>query len=313
MGRLRIVATECVPAAAHTAFSDLGAIVLDDASDPTILTDADVLIVRTRLVDGALLDGMSRLRAIARTGVGLDSIDLDEATKRKVPVLYAPEAGVAPIAEGTLALIFATAKRLRELSAMVEGGRWGERYQCDVRDLAGATLGIVGLGRIGCEVARLASAIGMVVIGYDPRLDSPSGSDVRRVDLDELVREADIVSLHCALNDSSRGMIDRKLLGRAKPGAILINAARGGLIASDDVLVEALDRGWLSAVGLDVFASEPPEVGSRLLGDERVICTPHAIGLTRAWNDRVFGSLAEDVRRVLNGGRPQFVANPEIL
>jgi D-3-phosphoglycerate dehydrogenase / 2-oxoglutarate reductase len=314
---LKIVATESVPREADLAFADLGPIMLDDGLDPTILPSAEILVVRTRVVDRALLERTESLRVIARTGAGLDSIDLREASRRKVPVVYAPDAGTVPMAEGTLALIFATSKRLLELGAIVTEGRWQDRYRCDTRDLAGATLGIVGFGRIGSEVARLAQALGMLVIANDLRKPK-SGSNgspnpVRWVSLEELFREADIVTLHCGLDERSRGMIDRDLLASAKPGAILINIARGGLIADDSVLLEALDRGWLSAVGLDVFASEPPSLDSGLLRDRRVVSTPHSIGLTRAWNERVFTSLAEDVGRVLEGGHPQFIANPEAL
>jgi D-3-phosphoglycerate dehydrogenase len=314
---LEIVATEVVPRSAEAAFADLGKISVDDGRDGGLLQRADVLIVRTTPVDRAFLDRTSHLRVIARTGVGLDSIDLDEATRRKLPVLYAPDTAALPIAEGTLALIFAVSKRLREFGSVLDEGRWEDRYRCDVLDLAGSTLGIVGLGRIGSEVARLALAIGMDVIAYDPHkptlgVNGQSGS-VGRATLEQLFRDSDVVTLHCGLNETSRGMITRELLAGARPGAILINASRGGLIADDRILTEALDKGWLSGVGLDVFATEPPEPHSKLLHDPRVISTPHAIGLTRAWNERVFSSLAGDVRRVLNGVRPRFIANPEIL
>jgi D-3-phosphoglycerate dehydrogenase len=314
---LQIVATELVPPAAELAFADLGPIELDDGTAPELLRHADVLIVRTRVVDRQLLDAAVNLRVIARTGTGLDKIDLREANRKRVPVIYAPDAGTVPIAEGTLALIFATTKRLLELGAIVADGTWQRRYRCDVRDLAGATLGVVGLGRIGSAVARLCYAIGMRVIAHDPRQDDPAPDEqvgfVTRVTLERLAREADIITLHCGLNETSRGLINRDLLSRVKPGAILINASRGGLIAGDDVLLEALEQGWLSAVGLDVFSTEPPDPNSPLLRDVRVVTTPHAIGLTRAWNERVFTSLAADVRSVLDGGKPRFIANPEIL
>lgn len=314
---VRIVATESVPPAADGAFQRLGTIVVDDGSDPQLLGQAEVLIVRTTSVDRALLEQARCLRVIARTGAGLDRIDLGEATSRRVPVVYAPDAGTLPIAEGTLALIFATTKRLFELRALVTEGRWQDRYDCDVRDLAGMTLGILGLGRIGSEVARLALALGMNVIAHDPWLAgaSPNGAlrSLRSVTLDELVQSADVLTLHCALNDSSRGIINRDLLSRVKRGAILINASRGGLIADDAALLEALDQGWLSAIGLDVFADEPPQPDSALLNDRRVVSTPHAVGLTRAWNERVFTALASDVRLVLEGARPQFIANPEAI
>lgn len=313
---LRIVATEAVPHAADLAFADLGSITLDDGERPDLLSSAEVLIVRTRRVDRSLLERMPYLRVIARTGVGLDGIDLEHATRRGVPVVYAPDAAAVPIAEGTMALIFATSKQMLELHAVVVEGRWQDRYNQDIRDLAGATLGVVGLGRIGSEVARMAAALGMDVIGFDPwagDLDQDGIAFIERVNLDDLFRRSDIVTLHCALNDSSQGMINRGLLAKAKPGSILINASRGGLIAGDDVLLEALERGWLSAIGLDVFAQEPPDPESPLLRDRRVVTSPHAIGLTRAWNERVFNSLASDVRLLLDGSQAQFVANPEAL
>jgi D-3-phosphoglycerate dehydrogenase / 2-oxoglutarate reductase len=314
--QLQIVATETVPPAAGAAFADLGAITLDDSDDPAALSSAELLIVRTRRIDCALLDRARKVRVIARTGAGLDGIDLDEASKRGVPVVYAPDAGTLPIAEGTLALIFATSKRLLELHAVVTEGRWSQRYSQDVRDLADATLGIVGLGRIGTEVARLARALGMRVIGFDPLQSDPQHgklAHVGRVSLEQLFQQADIISLHCGLNESSRRMINRELLAAAKPGSILINASRGDLIDGDEILLEALERGWLSAIGLDVFSDEPPDPTSPLLQDRRVISSPHAIGLTGAWNERVFTSLAHDVRRLLAGRRPRFIANPEVL
>lgn len=313
---LHIVATDSVPRVADEAFAELGRIALDDGRTPELLRSAQVLIVRTRPIDGVILEQAPLLRVIARTGVGLDGIDLDEATRRRVPVIYTPDAGTLPIAEGTLALILATSKRLGELNAVVTEGPWQHRYQHDVRDLAGATLGVVGLGRIGTEVARLSHALGMRIIGYDPRpadQGDAASAFVNRVSLEELVSAADVITLHCGLNESSRGMIDRDLLARTKRGALLINASRGALVSDEDVLVEALDRGWLSGIGLDVFAHEPPDPASPLLHDRRVISTPHSIGLTRAWNERVFRSLAYDVRRWLDGEPPRFIANPELL
>lgn len=314
---LRIVATEAVPVIAERAFAGLGTIAVDTGHDSSVLNSAEVLIVRTRRVDAELLDQTPYLRVIARTGVGLDSIDITTASARYIPVLYAPDAGTLPIAEGTIALIFATTKRLLELQALVTDGRWHHRYECDIQDLAGSTLGVIGFGRIGSEVGRLGLALGMNVVAYDPWQPDHDGdsatASIRRVSLDQLIDTSDILSLHCALNESSRGMINRDLLSRVKPGAVLINASRGGLIESDEVLLEALNQGWLSTIGLDVFGEEPPAPNSALLADPRVVSTPHAVGLTRSWNERVFTSLASDVRRVLDGELPECIANPEIL
>jgi D-3-phosphoglycerate dehydrogenase len=312
---LRIVATEPIPPVAHELLDALGELVEADIADERALARAEVLIVRTATVDAAVLGRAPALRAIARTGVGLDKIDLGAASRHGVPVLFAPDASAGPIAEGTLALIFAASKRLRELGAILGDGRWSERYDVEPRDLAGATLGVVGLGRIGSEVARLARAIGMNVIACEPRLagEAPHPTGARLVDLAQLFREADVITLHCSLTDETRGLVGRELLASAKPGAVLVNASRGAIVDGDALLTEALDRGWLSSVGLDVFAVEPPPADALLVRDPRVVCTPHTIGLTRAWNERVFGSLAADVRLLLAGERPRNVANPEVF
>jgi len=312
---VRILAGSPLPPLARELLAELGEVVVASFEDRRALAQADVLVVRAERIDADALTRAPRLRAIARTGAGLDAIDVAAATSRGVPVIYAPEAGTGPVAEGTLALILAANKRLRELGALVATGRWDERYGYETRDIEGATLGIVGLGRIGSAVARLATAIGMRVIAHEPHLDGAGaeGSPARIVGLAQLFREADVISLHCSLTDETRGLIDRRLLSSTKPGAILVNASRGDLIADESLLCEALERGWLSAIALDVFASEPPAADHPLVADPRVICTPHAVGLTRAWNERVFGALAQDLRLLLAGERPLNVANPETL
>jgi phosphoglycerate dehydrogenase-like enzyme len=128
-----------------------------------------------------------------------------------------------------------------------------------------------------------------------------------------LLARADVISLHCALTDRTRGLVDRALLAHVKPGAVLVNAARDALVESEDVLAEALASGRLSAVALDVHPSEPPRVNHRLYADPRVVCTPHTVGLTRRWNEEVFSALAAGVTGVLAGGRPSNLLNPEAL
>ena len=177
-------------------------------------------------------------------------------------------------------------------------------------DLEGACAGVVGLGAIGRRVAALCRALGMVVIAHDP---AASSSPFELVSLEELVARADVITLHCALTGRTRGLIDRALLARAKPGAVLVNVARGSIVESEDVLADALASGRLSAVALDVHPSEPPRVGHRLYNDPRVICTPHTVGLTRRWNEEVFTALAAGVTAVLAGGRPPNLLNPEAL
>ena len=313
---LRIAATAEVSAVARQAFEELGPIELIQPADRQALASAQVLIVRGQAVDDQLLDHAPSLRVIARTGAGLDAIDLNAATRRGIPVVYAPGVGALPMAEGALALILAVRKRLKELGQLLVDARWQDRYRYEPGDLAGSVLGIVGLGRVGAEVARLGAGLGMTVIAHEsrpgPRYIDGRHQAVPNLSLAELFSRADIISLHCDLNESTRGMVDRELMSHAGPGAILVNASRGEVIDDDEVLLEALDAGTLAGVGLDVYAIEPPPPDHPVIQDPRVICTPHAIGLTPAWNDGVFRTLAADVRRVLDGNRPLHLANPEV-
>jgi phosphoglycerate dehydrogenase-like enzyme len=308
---VRIVATAEVPAVARLAFAPLGEIVVRASFVDEPMTE--VLIVRGTRLHGETLANLPELRAIARTGAGYDNIDVAAATRRGVPVVYAPGVGSQPVAEGTVALILAAAKRLRELGTVVEHGAWASRYEVAGLDIEGACLGLVGYGSIGRGVARLCRCLGMETIAYDPALDPLSEPHAELVALEELLERADVITLHCGLTDATRGLVDRRLLARVKPGAILVNVARGQIVESEDVLADGLASGQLSAVALDVFPSEPPRPGHPLYADPRVICTPHSVGLTARWNEQVFGSLARDVQSVLAGGLPANVLNPEAL
>jgi D-3-phosphoglycerate dehydrogenase / 2-oxoglutarate reductase len=306
---VRIVATAEVPPVAHEAFARLGEIEVAAAGDRHALARAEVLIVRGTRLDATLLARAGRLRAIARTGAGYDNVDVDAATRLGVPIVYAPGIGSRPVAEGTLALILAAAKRLRELGAVVHESGWAGRYGVVGLDIDGACLGVVGYGAIGREVARLCSALGMNVIAHDP--DAKRTAEM--VSLTELLARADVITIHCALNDRTRGLVDRKFLAGVKTGAIFVNAARGEIVADEDVLADALRSGRLSTIALDVFSTEPPDLRHRLYADPRVICTPHTVGLTQRWNEEVFRSLAHGVERVLAGQRPVNLLNPEAI
>jgi phosphoglycerate dehydrogenase-like enzyme len=309
---VRIVATAEVPAVARRAFAPLGEIVVrapELGHEPA----AELLIVRGTRLDAETLARLPGLRAIARTGAGYDNLDVAAATRRGVPIVYAPGVGSGPVAEGTVALVLAAAKRLRQLGAVVTDADWPARYAVPGLDLEGALLGVVGYGAIGRHVARLCRGLGMGVVAYDPAVDAFAEAQVEVVPLEELLERADVITLHCELTDATRGLIDRSLLERVKPGAILVNMARGQIVESEDVLADALASGRLSAVALDVFPTEPPDPGHRLYADRRVICTPHAVGLTSRWNDEVFHSLARDVQALLDGGLPANLLNPEAL
>jgi D-3-phosphoglycerate dehydrogenase / 2-oxoglutarate reductase len=304
MTSLRIVATAEVPPVARRAFAPLGEIVVHP-DDET----AEILIVRGTALDARILARMRDLRAIARTGAGYDNLDVDAATERGIPIVYAPEVGSQPVAEGTVALLLAAAKRLGELGGIVEGGRWSARYDTVPLDIEGACLGVIGLGSIGRRVARLCAGLGMEVIAYDPAIDPFAQPEVELVALEDLLERADAITLHCELTDRTRGLVDRRLLARVKPGAILVNVARGQIVESADTLADALATGQLSAVALDVYPDEPPDPSHRLYSDPRAICTPHSVGLSARWNERVFQSLARDVAAVLDGEEPPHLLN----
>jgi D-3-phosphoglycerate dehydrogenase / 2-oxoglutarate reductase len=306
---VRIVATAEVPAVARRAFAPLGDVVvrsLDVAGE----LDPEVLIVRGGTVDRRVLHGLRHLRVIARTGAGYDNLDVAAVTERGIPIVFAPGLGSRPVAEGTLALMLAAVKRLRQLGGLVRDGAWEARYEVPVLDLEGACLGIVGYGSIGRHVAQVCRALGMEVVAYDPAADPFAASEVEIVALEELLERADVITLHCELTESTRGLVGRHLLAQVKPGAVLVNVARGPIVESEDVLADALVSGRLSAVALDVFPTEPPDPRHRLYADPRVICTPHAV---ERWNEAVFESLARDVRRALAGDLPRHVLNPEAL
>ena len=306
---MRILATAEVPPVAHEAFARLGEIEVAAPRDAHALARAEVLIVRGTRLDATLLARADRLRAIARTGAGYDNVDVEAATTLGVPIVYAPGIGSRPVAEGALALILAAAKRLRELGAVVHERGWASRYGVVGLDIDGACLGVVGYGAIGREVARLCSGLGMDVIAHDP--DAPRAAEL--VPLPELLARADVITIHCALNDRTRGLVDREFLASVKAGAIFVNAARGEIVADEDVLADALRSGRLSTVALDVFSTEPPNLRHRLYADPRVICTPHTVGLTHRWNEDVFGALARGVESVLAGQRPVNLLNPDAI
>jgi D-3-phosphoglycerate dehydrogenase len=314
MAEPRVLVTAPVPPGAARLLRELGELAVSGGELAREVADAEVLVVRGERVDAALIAAAPRLRVIARTGSGVDNVDVAAATARGIPVVNAPVAGAQPVAEGVWALIAAAAKRLGELRACIEEGRWRDRYAIAGRDLAGSTLGIVGFGAIGAAVARIGAAFGMRVVAADPAFTPPlDGTPVEAVSLAALVERADVISLHCPLTPATRGLVDRELLRSARRAPILVNAARGPVVAGDELLLEALERGWLSAVALDVYADEPLPPSSALLRDPRVICSPHSIGLTDGWNERVFASLRRDVGELLAGGRPRHLVNPEAL
>lgn len=245
------------------------------------LADADALIVRSGTeVTAELLAQGPRLRVVGRAGVGVNNIDVEAATRQGVVVVNVPDGNTISACEQTFALMLALARNLPAAAASLRAGRW-ERQRFVGVELRGKTLGLVGLGRIGQEVCRRAAAFGMHLVGFDPYV-SPSvagGLGVRVASLDEVLDQADFLTVHTPLTPQTRGLIGAAQLARLKPTARVLNCARGGII-DERALVEALAAGRLAGAALDVFEQEPP-VGHPLLAMDNVVLTPHLGASTR--------------------------------
>jgi glyoxylate reductase len=263
---------------------------------------ADALIsVVTDRVDDELLAAAPRLRIVANHAVGLDNVDIAACTRRRVAVANTPDVLTAATADLAFALILAAARRLGEAEALLRSGRWTgwAPDQLLGADLAGRTLGIIGYGRIGRAVAARAVGFEMTVVHARP------------MPVDELLEQADVVSLHCPLTAETRGLIGRERLARMKRGAILVNTARGPLV-DEDALADALESGHLGAAGLDVYVDEP-RVPARLLAAPSAVLLPHLGSATHRTRSRMAELCARAVAGVLAGERPPNVVNPEAL
>ena len=257
-------------------------------------------------VDRALLDRAPGLRVIARTGVGVDLVDVPAATARGIAVVVTPGAGAAAVAEGAIGMALHLVKRFGPLTALVREGRWAERAAAGVGDLDGATLGVVGYGRIGRRTAALGEAFGMRILAYDPVSEPPAG--IRCADLADLAARSDVITLHLPLTRQTRHLVDDAFLAGVRPGAVLVNCSRGGLLDTDAVW-RALSGGRLGGVGLDVFDPEPPGPHP-LFSHPDVVLTPHLMGLSRRATAATYTAAARGVLDVLGGREPQAVANP---
>ncbi|MER7186317.1 NAD(P)-dependent oxidoreductase [Streptomyces hyaluromycini] len=279
-------------------------------TDPTPedLAVAEGAIVRAdRHIDADFLRRAPRLRVLARTGVGVDLVDVAAASDRGIPVVITPDSGSRAVAEGVFAMALHLTKRLTPLTGLVREGRWSERSTVPVGDLDGATIGIVGYGRIGRRVGELAAVFGMRILAYDPF--SPVPSEIACADLGELAESSDVLTLHAPLTEGTRHLVNEELLARVRPGAVLINCGRGGLLDPDATLA-ALESGRLAGAGLDVFDPEPAP-HHPLFDHPDVVLTPHLMGMTRRATTLTFVDAARGVADVLAGREPAAVADPD--
>jgi D-3-phosphoglycerate dehydrogenase/(S)-sulfolactate dehydrogenase len=274
-------------------------------------SEADYAIAEAAIVRAdfdftkAVFESMPMLKAIARTGVGTDRVDLVEADSRKIPVIITPGSNSQAVAEGTFAYMLALAKRLPVLTTLVRTSGWNSREDYRVMDLEGKTLGLVGFGRIARIVAKLALAFGMEVRAFDPYAQIPEL--IKAQTLDELLKASHFLSVHVPLTLETRNLISTRELELIKDGAILVNCSRGGIVDLDAALT-ALDSGKLLGVGLDSFDPEPAEPHP-IYDNPNVLLSPHVMGLSENAKSMTYVMAAERIRDFLTGKKVESIAN----
>lgn len=278
------------------------------------MQDADALIVRLAKCDAHAIENSPQLKVIGRTGIGYDSVDVNKATSLGIPVVITPGASIRSVAEHTIALILALSKNIVEAHNEMRAGNWEIRNAHKAFDLQDKVVGIAGLGPIGRETAKLCQGLGMKVSGYDPFFTK---EQIEALDIvhcstiEQLVQEADIVSVHMPLVEATRNLITAREISKMKPTAVIINSSRGGIVNEKD-LAEALKAGVIAGAGLDVFEEEPASVGNPLLNCPNVIVSPHSAAQTRETVVRVADMCIEGCLAILNGEKWPHVVDKSV-
>jgi phosphoglycerate dehydrogenase-like enzyme len=273
----------------------------------SLMPEADFLLVATARVDEELLRAAPRLRLVQHQGVGYDNIDVDACRRAAIPVALTPEGTTTGVAEHTLLLILSLFRHLVALDTAVRRGEWPVwSMRSRSVELAGKSVGLIGFGRIGREVARRARAFDTTIVYHDA-VRAPAAVETELgatyVARDDLLRQADVVSLHAPLTAETRGLIGERELRLMQPHAVLINTARGALV-DEPALVRALDKGWIAGAGLDVLAQEPPRPDNPLLTRPNVILTPHVAAGTRDAYRTKMRAVFANMQRVARGEAP---------
>lgn len=275
-----------------------------ESGDPqdfaAVVGDADYVVTRGLRFPPEVLEQAPKLRLIHQWGTGVDGIPLDLARERGITVARSPGVNAPTVAEATLALMLAALRRVPQVHSALRGGRWeAPDLWKQARDLGGCTVGLVGMGAIGGHVASLLAPFGCEVI-YTRASGPLEGSPLRYADFDALLEESDVVSLHLPLTEGTRGLIGAEALARMKPGSLLVNTSRGGLV-DEPALIEALRAGRPGAAALDVFATEPVDAGNPLLQMEQCVTLPHVAGRTLDNFDRMVSHWAGNIRAHAEG------------
>ncbi len=274
------------------------------------IVDADALIVRGRTkVTGDIISLASKLKAIARSGTGVDTIDIETAKAHKITVVNAPGANAEAVAEHTFGLLLALTRRIPETAGQMKTGGWPKNSYHGT-ELTGKTMGIVGYGHVGVRVGEIAHAFGMKILAYNRTTDNSDKVNHLKsvsgkfVTLDELLRDSDVISLHVALTDETRGLFDTEAFKKMKKNVYLINVSRGAVI-DEEALASALQEQTIAGAGLDVFQTEPLADDSPLRKFTNVVLTPHVASVSPESENRASLSVAMDVDAILHGKRPK--------
>ena len=296
-------------------FEPIGPIHVPDPNDSlTCVEEADFALVGSFFPgrEQKIYDRAKLLKAVIRSGIGYDNVDIDLAAKNGVCALNTPDAPTEATAELTITLLLGLARPILRGNRKLLSGEWPRPKRGF--ELAGKTLGLVGLGRIGTRVAELANTFRMRVIFYDPFVDScrAEALDVERVErLEQLYKESDFVSLHLPLSPETRGLVNRETFAQMQDGAYLVNVSRGPIVNETD-LYQALKDGQIAGAGLDVWDPEPPAPDNPLFALENVFATPHMGGQSIEMHLRAITTAIDDIRRILRGERPANLLNPEV-
>jgi D-3-phosphoglycerate dehydrogenase len=273
------------------------------------VADVDAILVRDAPLPREVIEAAGRLKVIARHGAGTERIDIAAATRRGVRVTNTPVANSVSVAEHVMALVLALAKNLRKMDLATRSGGFDVRHACYGVELAGRTLGILGLGNVGRNVARMAAeGFGMKVLAHDPLVGADLPAGVEPAQREQVFREGDFVSVHLPLDQSTRGSIGEKELAMMKPTACLINCARGPIV-DERALLAALRAGRIAGAGIDVYTQDPPPDDHPLMTLDNVILTPHTAAHTHEAMARMALHAAQGIVEVLAGREPTWPVN----
>ena len=316
---MKFVMTQAVCPEGMALLEGTASVYVADDPDPNHyleeMRDADALIVRIASCDAAAISASPNLKVIGRTGVGYDTVDVKKATELGIPVVITPGANNRSVAEHAVAMIFALAKNLAEGQQELSRGNWEIRGAKKAFELEGKTAGVIGLGAIGRETAKILMGCGMRVAGYDPFLSREAiealGAKYYE-DYESLLEDADVVTIHVPLTEGTRNMISKAQLARMKKTAVVVNCSRGGIVNEAD-LVEALQTGVIAGAATDVFCHEPPAPDDPLLHCPNLIASPHSAAQTREAVIKMATSCVTGCLAVCRGEKWPYVADTKVF